>query len=486
MHNLTINEQIKALRAKEFSSVELVQHYLTRIEKYKHLNAFISTDPETALTRAKQADKQLASGDAPQLCGIPMAHKDIFCTENLQTTCASKMLENFVSPYSATIVQKLINNHSIMLGKTNLDEFAMGSTGETSYFGTTLNPWNTDHVPGGSSSGSAAAVAARIAPFATTTDTGGSTRQPAAFCGLAGIKPTYGLISRMGQIAYASSFDQAGVVTRSIKDLAITTQAIAGFDPQDSTTINRPVADFSQNIDKSINGLKIGIPKCIYTSDLADDVKQAIDEAIKVYKELGAKVIEIDLKLVHTWLPAYQTLACAEASANLARFDGVRFGYQAQNTRSIDELIMKSRTEAFGQEVRNRILSGTFALTSSTEGNYYYQAQKVRKIIADELTDNLKSLDAIIFPAAPSEAYKLGSEKNQSKQYKLGDTYTVCANLAGLPAISFPAGLGKNKLPLGIQLLGNYLAEPLLFQLANAFQNATNWHTLAPNLGEES
>lgn len=484
MHNLTISEQIKALRAKEFSAVELVQHYLNRIEKYKHLNAFISTDPENALLRAKQADKQLATGDAPELCGIPMAHKDIFCTENLPTTCGSKMLESFISPYPATIVQRLINNQSIMLGKTNLDEFAMGSTGETSYYGATLNPWNTKHVPGGSSSGSAAAVAARIVPFATTTDTGGSTRQPAAFCGLSGIKPTYGLIPRTGQIAYASSFDQAGIVTTNIKDLAITTQVIAGFDPHDSTTINRPVANFSQDIDKPINGMKIGLPKCIYASNLADDVKQAIDVAIKVYKELGAEIREIDLNLIHAWLPAYQTLACAEASANLARYDGVRFGYQAQNTKSIDELIIKSRTEGFGEEVRNRILSGTFALTSSTEGNYYYQAQKVRKLITDELTNNLKDLDAILLPSAPSEAYKLGESQSKNKQYKLGDTYTVSANLAGLPAISFQAGISKNQLPLGIQLLGNYLAEPVLFQLANAFQKATNWHTLTPSLEE--
>ena len=473
MHNLTISEQIKALRAKDFTSVELVEHYLARIAKFKHLNAFISTDPENALRKAKQADKQLASGKAPPLCGIPMAHKDIFCTESLPTTCGSKMLENFVSPYAATIVQKFIQNYSIMLGKTNLDEFGMGSTGETSYYGATLNPWNMEHVPGGSSSGSAAAVAARIVPFATTTDTGGSTRQPAAFCGLSGIKPTYGLISRMGQIAYASSFDQAGIVTTNVRDLAITTQAIAGFDPLDSTTINRSVADFSQNIDKPIKGLKIGVPECIYTSDLAEDVKQAISTALKVYRELGAEIITIDLQLVHTWLPAYKTLACAEASANLARYDGIRFGYQAQNTHTIDELIIKSRTEGFGEEVRNRILSGTFALTSSTAGNYYFQAQKVRRLIATELADNLKDIDAIIFPAAPSEAYKLG------------DTYTVSANLAGLPAISFQAGLSNNQLPLGIQLLGNYLAEPLLFQLANAFQQATNWHTLAPSLGDK-
>lgn len=484
MHNLTISAQVQGLRNKKFSSVELVQHYLNRINKHKNLNAFIRTTPDYAIKMAQEADKNLAKGNAPLLCGIPMAHKDIFCTIDVPTTCASKMLESYISPFSATIVNKLLAAQTIMLGKTNLDEFAMGASGETSHFGATLNPWDIKHVPGGSSSGSAAAVAARLVPFATTTDTGGSTRQPAAFCGLSGIKPTYGLVSRFGQIAYASSFDQAGIVTTNIPDLALTIQAIIGYDPMDATSINKPAPDLSKDLDKPIKSLKIGVPKCILNATISDDVKQSVLDAVDVYKDLGAEVIDIDLKLVQTWLATYQILASAEASANLARYDGIRFGHSSKNTKNIAELITTSRTEGFGEEVKNRIIAGTYTLTNHNSENHYQQAQKVRNLITEELKACLNQVDAILFPTSPSEAYKFDAENCQSKQYKVGDTYTVSANLSGLPAIAFPAGFSTNNLPLGVQLLGNYLSDPLLFQLANAYQKSTDWHTKAPCLGE--
>lgn len=484
MHKLSITQQISALRSKKFSSVELVSHYLDRIEKQKDLNAFISLDQEHALAIAKEADKLLAKGNAPSLCGIPMAHKDMFCTERLPTTCASKILKNFTSPYNATIVKKLNDNYAIMLGKTNLDEFGMGSSGETSYFGATLNPWDKTRVPGGSSSGSAAAVSARIIPFATTTDTGGSGRQPASFCGLSNIKPTYGLISRNGQIAYASSFDQAGILTTNIPDLALVTQIIAGFDNMDSTTINKPVANFSEFLDKPINSMKIGLPTALLELDIDDGVKKIIFDSAETFKELGAEIIEIDLKLINAWLPCYQIIACAEASANLARYDGIRFGFQAANTQNIEDLIVKSRTEGFGEEVKKRILTGTYVLSNSQYEHSYMHTQKIRHLIADELKQQLQKVNAILLPSAPSEAFKLGESKINSKKYQMGDIFTVCANLAGLPAVAFPAGFGNNNLPIGIQLLGNYLTEPQLFQLSNAFQKNTNWHTKFPDSGE--
>ncbi len=485
MHKLSITQQIEALRAKKFSSVELVNHYLNRIEKYQELNAFISLAPEQALEMAKKADNLLATGNAPALCGIPMAHKDIFCTDYLPTTCGSKILKNFVSPYNATIVQKLNDSYSIMLGKTNLDEFGMGSSGETSYFGATLNPWNKEYVPGGSSSGSAAAVAAGMAAFATTTDTGGSGRQPAAFCGLSAIKPTYGLVSRNGQIAYASSFDQAGIITRNIPDLALITQIISGFDSYDSTTINKPTANFSEFLEKPISSMKIGLPKSLLDIDIEDEVKQITLNAVEIFKQLGAEIIEIDLNLVNTWLDCYQILASAEASTNLSRYDGIRFGMQAPHANNIEDLIIKSRTEGFGLEVKKRILTGTFVLSDDKPENAYIHAQKVRQLITNELRQNLQKVQAILLPTAPCEAFKIGEAQTSSYRYKIGDIFTVCANLSGLPAIAIPAGFGKTNLPVGIQLLGDYLTEPQLFQIANAFQKNTSWHTQSPKLGEE-
>lgn len=480
MHNLSIIEQISSLRSKKFSSLELVTHYLKRIEEKKDLNAFISIDQEHAITMAKAADKLLKSNESPPLCGIPMALKDMFCTTRLNTTCGSKILKDFTSPFDATIVKKFNDNHAIMLGKTNLDEFGMGSSGETSYFGPTLNPWHKEHVPGGSSSGSAAAVAARIIPFATTTDTGGSGRQPASFCGLNSIKPTYGLVSRNGQIAYASSFDQAGILTTNIPDLALVTQLIAGFDKLDSTTINKDVANFSEHLDTPIQSMKIGLPYALLDLDIDDAVKKIVLNSAQIYKDLGAEIIDIDLKLVKSWLPCYQIIAYAEASANLARYDGIRFGHQTSNANNIEELITKSRTEGFGQEVKKRILTGTYVLSNEHYEQSYVHAQKVRQLITNELRQHLQNVQAILLPTAPSEAFKLGESKINSQKYQMGDIFTVCANLSGLPAVAFPAGFGNNNLPIGIQLLGDYLTEPRLLQMANAFQKNTNWHTKVP------
>lgn len=484
MHKLSIIQQIAALRSKEFSSLELVNHYLNRIEQQKGLNAFINLDPEYALNMAKKADELLTTANAPTLCGIPMAHKDMFCTEHLPTTCGSKILQNFQAPYNATIVERLQASGAIMLGKTNLDEFGMGSSGENSYFGPTLNPWNKDHVPGGSSSGSAAAVAAQIIPFATTTDTGGSGRQPASFCGLNSMKPTYGLISRHGQVAYASSFDQAGALTTNIPDLALIMQIMAGFDKMDSTTINKTVPNFSEHLDKSIKSIKIGLPISLLEENVDISVKNVVLDAAETFKQLGAEIIEIDINLVGTWLSCYQITACAEASANLARYDGVRFGFQSDSAATIEELITKSRTEGFGREVKKRILTGTFVLSNNQSEHAYQQAQKVRQLITNELKQKLQEVQVILLPTAPSEAFKLGESKTNSKKYQHGDMFTVCANLAGLPAIAFPAGFGNNNLPIGVQLLGNYLSEPQLFQIANAYQKNTNWHTKFPRLGE--
>jgi aspartyl-tRNA(Asn)/glutamyl-tRNA(Gln) amidotransferase subunit A len=484
MHTLSITSLISALQKRDISSLELVTHYLNRMEKYKSLNAFVNINEELAKKTAVNADKLLKKGNAPILTGIPMAHKDIFCTKFLPTTCASKVLANFVSPYDATIVERLANQGSIMLGKTNMDEFGMGSTGESSYFSHVQNPWNINHVAGGSSSGSAAAVAARLVPFATTTDTGGSTRQPASFCGLSGIKPTYGLVSRFGQIAYASSFDQAGIVTNSVEDLAITTQAMAGFDEKDSTTINRPVPNYTENINKPIKKLRIGLPSCLFSLNIDEEIHQATLNAIKVYEDLGAEIIDIDLEMMHYWLPCYHVLASAEASSNLAKYDGVRFGYRAEDCSTLHELITKSRSEGFGMEVKKRILTGTYVLSSDFIDDYYVHAQKVRRLIADELTSKLAQVDMILGPTTPSSAFKIGAAKEKSPQCKIADIFTVPANLAGLPAIAFPSGFNKNGLPMGIQLIGNYFSESHLFQVAHAYQKCTDWHNKAPDLGE--
>lgn len=485
MHNLSISELINALQTRKISAYELVNHYLARIKKYQHLNAFINIDEEYATQKAKNADKLLKEKNCPTLTGIPLAHKDVFCTTRLPTTCASKMLENYTSPFDATIVKKLNENGAIMLGKTNMDEFAMGATGETSYFGTTLNPWNTSHVAGGSSSGSVAAVAARLVPFATTTDTGGSTRQPAAFCSLSGIKPTYGLISRFGQVAYASSFDQAGIVTNNVEDLAITMQVIAGFDKNDSTSINKPVANFTKDLYKPIAGIRVGIPSNLFnTIEINPDIKQATLDAIDILEKQGANIVEIDIKLINSWLPCYTILTSSEVSSNLSRYDGIRFGYRAKIYKNIEELIINSRSESLGLETKKRIITGTYLLSDKNFNDYYLQAQRVRRLITNELTTLLKQVDVILTPTTPATAYKVG-ESATLPQYKNSDIFTVGANLSGLPAISIPGGFSKNSMPIGIQFTGNYLNEPLLFQIANSYQQHTNWHKKTPFIGDK-
>lgn len=479
MHKQSIRSLIQSLQAKQFSSVELVQHYLARIQQATSLNAFISIDEDHAITMAKHADALLKKGNAPVLAGIPMAHKDIFCTKVMPTTCASKMLANFTAPYDATIVTRFREHGSIMLGKTNLDEFAMGSTNESSYYGPVKNPWNQDHTPGGSSGGSAAAVAARLVPFATATDTGGSIRQPAAFSGVSGLKPTYGLLSRFGQIAYASSLDQAGILANSADDIALTLQAIAGYDERDSTSINQPVPQFTSEFDKPIKPLRIGLPSCFLNAGVDDDVQQAILEAVKIFEQAGAIIVDIDLPLLPYWVPCYYVIACAEASSNLARYDGIRFGYRTPNAHTLRELITRSRSEGFGMQVKRRILTGTHVLSSERFDDYYLHAQKVRRLITNELKDALSQVDIILGPTTPSCAFTLGESQCDSPRYKLTDIFTVAVNLAGLPALSIPAGFSGG-LPIGMQCIGNHFSESRLLQIAHFYQQCTDWHTKIP------
>lgn len=480
----SLNNIIHALHHQQLSSVELTTDYLNRIHQHQALNAFISVDEEQALKDAEQADKLIKNGQAKSLTGIPIAHKDIFCTHNLPTTCGSKMLEHFKSPYQATVVNKLQSEGAIILGKTNMDEFAMGSGNENSYFGAVQNPWDKTRVPGGSSGGSAAAVAAGLVAFATGSDTGGSIRQPAAFCGISGIKPTYGLVSRFGMVAFASSLDQAGPLARSAHDLAITLQAMAGFDPKDSTSVNKPVPDYSAALDSPIKGLRIGLPTCFFQEGMDATIQQAIKDAVRIFEEAGACVIELDLPLQPLWVPCYYVIACAEASSNLSRYDGLRFGYRSKKASTIQELITRSRTESFGIEVKRRILTGTHVLSSGYFDDYYVQALKIRRLIQRELQENLQKVDVIIGSTTPGCAFKLGEKSPDPVQSYLADVFTVAANLAGLPALSIPAGFNKH-LPIGMQLMGNHFSEARLLNIAHQYQQMTNWHQAKPTPKED-
>lgn len=475
----SLRQLIHALHHKELSSVELTTHYLKQISHHQTLNAFISIDEEHALDQAKIADTLLGTKQAEILTGIPVAHKDIFCTDRLAVTCGSKMLENFIAPYQATIVNQLQDKGAITLGKTNMDEFAMGSGNESSYFGAVKNPWDTSRVPGGSSGGSAAAVAAGLIPFATGSDTGGSIRQPAAFCGISGIKPSYGLISRWGMVAYASSLDQAGPMARSAEDLAILLAIMAGFDARDSTSVNKPVPDYTSTLNQSIKGLRIGLPICFFSKDVDSAIQQAIHHAVTILEQAGAIVIEIDLSLQSLWVPCYYTIACAEASSNLSRYDGIRFGYRSHKQSSIEELITCSRSEGFGREVKRRILTGTHILSSRNFDAYYLQALKIRRLIQNELQDCFSNVDVILGPTTPSCAFPLAQTSSCPVQSYLADVFTVAANLAGLPAISIPVGF-KDKLPIGMQLMGNHFSEAHLLNIAHQFQQLTDWHTRRP------
>jgi aspartyl-tRNA(Asn)/glutamyl-tRNA(Gln) amidotransferase subunit A len=480
MHNKNIAGLAKAFQQREISSVELTQHVLDRCTAFNQtLNCFISITPEHALEQARRADEKIRQGNAGPLTGIPIAQKDIFCTNGIRTSCGSRMLDNFIAPYDATIVEKLNCAGMVMIGKTNMDEFAMGSSNETSFYGAALNPWDTERVPGGSSGGSAAAVAARLVPAATGTDTGGSIRQPASLCGITGLKPTYGRVSRYGMIAFASSLDQGGPLTRSAEDAALIMNAIAGFDERDSTSAENPVEDYTQHLNDKIAGLKIGLPKEYFDERLNPDISRIIHESVKELEKLGATIKEISLPGSKLSIPAYYVVAPAECSSNLARFDGVRFGYRCADPQDLSDLYCRSRGEGFGREVKRRIMIGTYVLSAGYYDAYYLKAQKIRRLIRDEFQRALSEVDVIIGPTAPGPAFRINELLDDPITMYLSDIYTVSVNLAGLPALSIPAGM-LGGLPVGMQIIGNYFAEARLLNIAHQFQQATHWHTLVP------
>jgi aspartyl-tRNA(Asn)/glutamyl-tRNA(Gln) amidotransferase subunit A len=479
MHNKTIADLAKGLRSKEFSSVELTQSYLDRIKKYKDLNCYITVTEEYALKSAQLADNQLANNQANLLTGIPIAQKDIFCTKNINTTCGSKMLDNFTAPYNATVIEKFNQAGAVMLGKLNMDEFAMGSSNETSFYGAVQNPWQTNSVPGGSSGGSAAAVAARLAVAVTGTDTGGSIRQPASLCGITGLKPTYGRVSRYGMIAFASSLDQGGPMARSAEDAAILLQTMAGFDKKDSTSVDKAVPDYSAGLNNSLEGLKIGLPKEFFNDGLNNDIAVAIESAVNEYKKMGAEVKEVSLPNMKLAIPAYYVIASAECSANLSRFDGVRFGYRCDDPADLNDLYIRSRGEAFGPEVKRRILMGTYALSAGYYDAYYIKAQKIRRLISDDFNKALSDVDVLMGPVSPSTTFKIGEKTKDPIDMYLAEIYTIAVNLAGLPAMSIPAGFVDNK-PVGLQIIGQYFTEDHLLNIAHQYQQVTDWHQQSP------
>jgi len=480
LHKKTLRELSQDLHAKKISSVELTQHFLDRINQHdKTLNSFVTVATEHALQQAKAADVRLTSGDTDALTGVPIAQKDIFCTQGIRTSCGSKMLDNFISPYDATVVDKMNQQGVVMLGKLNMDEFAMGSSNETSFYGPVKNPWNTECVPGGSSGGSAAAVAARLTPAATGTDTGGSIRQPAALCGLTGLKPTYGRVSRYGMIAFASSLDQAGPITQSAEDAAMILNVIAGFDPKDSTCVNRPVPDYTATLADSIKGLKIGLPKEYFGEGLDSEVGDAVHAAIDQYQQLGAELVEISLPNSGLSVPAYYVVAPAECSSNLSRFDGVRFGHRCKDPQDLEDLYKRSRGEGFGAEVKRRIMIGTYALSAGYYDAYYLKAQKVRQLISDDFKQAFQQVDVIMGPTSPSVAFKFGERSDDPISMYLSDIYTIATNLAGLPGMSIPAGFA-HEMPVGLQIIGNYFDEARLLNVAHQFQLNSDWHTQMP------
>ena len=479
----TLADLARALRNREVSSRELTSAALARIETQdKALNSFITVVPELALAAAARADESIARGDAGPLAGIPFAHKDIFCTAGILTTCASKMLSGFVSPYDATVVEKLAAAGLVTVGKTNMDEFAMGSSNETSWYGPVRNPWDAERSPGGSSGGSAAAVAAGLVPAATGTDTGGSIRQPASLVGITGFKPTYGRVSRYGMIAFASSLDQAGVLTLTVEDAALLTAAMAGFDPRDSTCADLPVPDYAATLADSLEGRRIGVPKEFLDAGLEPGSAEAIREALRVYERLGAKLVEISLPSLELAVPTYYIVAPAECSSNLSRFDGVRFGYRHEGATSLEELYKKSRAEGFGAEVKRRILTGTYVLSAGYYDAYYLKAQKARRLIADDFRRCFAEVDIIAGPTAPTPAFRLGEKVDDPVQMYLNDIYTIPVNLAGLPGMSIPCGFSQG-LPVGLQLIGPHFGEAGLFNFGHAFQRETDWHTKVPPAG---
>ena len=477
MIHASLKELSQALVAKKISSVELSTLFLDRIKRLNPtLNAFVTVDREKSLKMALAADARIAAGTGGPLTGIPIAQKDIFCAEGWRTTCGSKMLANFISPYDATVIHKMHAEAGLVsLGKTNMDEFAMGSSNETSFFGPVRNPWDTKRVPGGSSGGSAAAVAARLAPAATGTDTGGSIRQPAALCNLTGLKPTYGVVSRYGMIAFASSLDQGGPMAASAEDCALLLNTMAGFDERDSTSLARPAEDYTRDLEKPLNGLRIGLPKEFFGDGCDVEVMAAVRAAIAEYERLGATTLEVSLPNSHLSVPAYYVIAPAEASSNLSRFDGVRYGYRAPDYGNLDDMYMKSRAQGFGPEVKRRILIGAYVLSHGYYDAYYLQAQRIRRLIANDFVEAFKHCDVIMGPTSPSTAFKLGEKAADPVQMYLSDIYTIAVNLAGLPGMSVPCGF-VDGLPVGLQLIGNYFAEGQLLNVAHRYQQATDWH----------
>ncbi len=480
IHTKTAAELAAALRAGEYSSVELTKAFIERIERHNgDLNALVTVTADEALRDAQAADARLAEGDSGPLLGVPLIHKDIFCTRGVRTSCGSRMLDNFVAPYDATVVERLRAAGAVCLGKANMDEFAMGSSNETSFYGPVRNPWNTGTVPGGSSGGSASAVAARLAPLATGTDTGGSIRQPAALCGISGLKPTYGRVSRYGMIAFASSLDQGGPMARSAQDLAVLLEAMAGFDERDSTSVDQVVPHYAETLGESIKGLRIGLPKEYFGEGLDPEVAKVIDAAIEQFRELGAEIKEVSLAHTDLAVPAYYVIAPAECSSNLSRFDGVRFGYRCDDPKDLEDMYKRSRGEGFGPEVKRRIMVGTYALSAGYYDAYYLKAQKARRLIRDDFQQAFEEVDLILGPTSPTTAFKLGERSNDPLKMYLSDIYTIAVNLAGLPAMSVPAGFA-NGLPVGVQLIGNYFQEARLLNAAHKYQQATDWHERAP------
>ncbi|MCK0537876.1 Asp-tRNA(Asn)/Glu-tRNA(Gln) amidotransferase subunit GatA [Alcanivorax quisquiliarum] len=486
MHSLTLTELNAGLARGDYSARELTEHFLQRIQTLDpQLNSFVSITAEQALAQADAADAARARGEAGLLNGLPIAHKDIFCTRGVRTSCGSKMLDNFIAPYDANIVERMRAAGAVMLGKTNMDEFAMGSSNETSYYGPVKNPWDTSRVPGGSSGGSAAAVAARLIPAATASDTGGSIRQPAALTGVTGLKPTYGRVSRWGMIAFASSLDQAGAMANSAADCALLLQAMAGHDSRDSTCVARPVDNYLGELEKPLAGLRIGVPAEFFPADLDSRIADQAHAALAELERQGATLVPVALPSVHLSVPAYYVIAPAEASSNLARFDGVRYGYRCDNPADLEDMFKRSRSEGFGAEVKRRILVGTYALSHGYYDAYYLKAQKVRRLISNEFARAFEQVDVLMGPTTPEIAFGIGAKNDDPVTMYMADAFTIGANLAGLPALSMPAGL-VDGLPVGVQVIGNYFREAQILNVAHRFQQATDWHRARPAVGDDA
>jgi aspartyl-tRNA(Asn)/glutamyl-tRNA(Gln) amidotransferase subunit A len=481
VYDAALTEVVAALAARRVSSAELTAALLDRIARAQgELNAFITVDPERSLAQARVADARIARGEGGPLTGVPVAHKDIFCAKGWRTTCGSRMLANFVAPYDAHVVERFDAAGAVLIGKTNMDEFAMGSSNENSHFGPVKNPWQIEYVPGGSSGGSAAAVAARLVPGATGTDTGGSIRQPPALCGVSGIKPTYGLVSRYGMIAFASSLDQGGAFARTAADLALLLNVMTGFDARDATSLERPAEDYGRDLDRPLAGLRVGLPREYFGPGMDDDVRRAVDDAVAAIAALGAVKVDVALPRAGLAVPAYYVIAPAEASSNLSRYDGVRYGYRAPEYADLLDLYCKTRAQGFGPEVKRRILVGTYVLSHGYYDAYYLQAQRVRRLIAQDFAAAFERCDVIVGPTSPTVAFRVGEKSSDPVKMYLNDIYTTAANLAGLPAMSIPCGFGAGGLPVGLQLAGDYFTEARLLNVAHQYQRATDWHARTP------